>query len=184
MRFLVRNTSDGRIVIAENVERQEEIRELLVGGMQTALYGTLAIGLLAGAWLARRGQNRLDLIGEGLAQVARGRLDVRIALPGRVDDLTLLADRINATTGRLELAMDQMRIQSSNIAHDLRTPLARLRAQLETNLNDLTEKDSPVSADDLDAALAQIDHLSRNVRRFAATGPYRKWGRTGCLCAG
>ncbi|WP_299934708.1 HAMP domain-containing sensor histidine kinase [uncultured Pelagimonas sp.] len=159
-RFLVRNTPDGRIIVAENVERHEELREVLAGGMQVSLFGTLIIGMLSGLWLARREQHRLNVIGDGLAQVARGRLETRISLPGRPDDLSLLADRINATTARLELTMEQMRVQSSNIAHDLRTPLARLRAQVETNLIDLTEKNRAVRADELEAAIEQIDHIS------------------------
>ncbi|MBO6636708.1 MAG: hypothetical protein JJ920_01390 [Roseitalea sp.] len=62
----------------------------------------------------------------GLAKIAQGHLNTRIAPAGPEDDLSLLAKRINVTAERLEDAMAQMRVQSSNIAPDLRTPLARL----------------------------------------------------------
>jgi len=159
MRYLLRKTSHGRILLGENTERQDELRDILAGGMQVTLVASLLAALLAGLWMARRGQRRLGAINAGLAQVAQGRLSTRIALEGE-DDLSLLAGRIDATTARLEQAMTQMQVQASNIAHDLRTPLARLRAQIETSLTALIEKDRPVSSDDLGAALEQIDHIS------------------------
>ena len=159
-RYLIQTTPNGeKIIVSENAERQDELLDTLTGVMQVSLFGMLIAGLLAGLWLALRGQRRLDLISNGLAQVAQGHLTTRIELSGRDDDLSVLAERINATTERLEHSMQQMRVQSSNIAHDLRTPLARLRAGLETDLINLTENDQPVDADSLGAALEQIDKI-------------------------
>jgi signal transduction histidine kinase len=119
----------------------------------------LFIGIVTSIWFSLRAQKRLDLINEGLAKVANGHLDTQIKLPGRHDDLSLLAERINATTRRLSQSMQQMRVQSSNIAHDLRTPLARLRASLESSLDDLIKSGQPMTADTLGSALEQIDQL-------------------------
>ncbi|MEM1375397.1 MAG: ATP-binding protein [Pseudomonadota bacterium] len=159
MRYLLRTTAQGRILLGENTERQEELRDILAAGMQLSLVATLLVTSLAGLWMARRGQLRLNAISEGLVEVARGHLGTRIALDGR-DDLSLLADRINATTARLDDAMTQMRVQSSNIAHDLRTPLARLRAQIESSLIAATERNQPVSPDVLAEALEQVDQIT------------------------
>ena len=159
-RYLVQTGSNGaQIIISENAERQDELLETLTGGLQVSILGTLLAGALAGLWFAVRGQKRVDLISRGLSQIASGDLDTRITLPKPNDDLSLLSHRINQTTERLSYVMDQMRVQSSNIAHDLRTPLARLRAGIETSLIDLTDRDQPVDADALGAALEQIDHI-------------------------
>ncbi|MEL6691026.1 MAG: HAMP domain-containing sensor histidine kinase, partial [Pseudomonadota bacterium] len=158
-RYLVQSTPHGRIAVGENVERQEELLDILGGGMQSALLATLLLTTLAGVWLAINGQRRLRRINEGLAEVGRGRLDTRIALKGN-DDLSLLADRIDLTVSRLEQVMEQMRVQSSNIAHDLRTPLARLRAQIEANLNALADRGVAVSAEALEADLEQLDQVT------------------------
>lgn len=159
-RYLVRTTPQGQIRLGENTERQEELRDILAGGMQLTLLGTLLATGLAGLWLARRGQARVGQINAGLAKIAQGHLETRIVLEGPEDDLSLLAKRINGTAERLEDAMTQVRVQSSNIAHDLRTPLARLRAQLETSLLALAEEQRPVSEDELGEALEQIDHIT------------------------
>lgn len=159
MRYLLRTTAHGRLQLGENTELQEELQDLLAGGMTLSLVATLVVTTLAGLWMARRSQARLNTINTGLAAVARGDLTRRITLGGQ-DDLSLLADRINATTARLEDAMTQMRVQSSNIAHDLRTPLARLRAQIESSLIEATEGGQPISPDTLEAALAQIDRIT------------------------
>ncbi len=159
-RYLITRLASGEtLYISENAARQDEMLDTLRGGMQVSLLGMLIAGIAAGLLFGTRGQRRLDLISAGLAKVAQGQLGTRIALPGRADDLSTLADRINATTARLEQAMEQMRVQSSNIAHDLRTPLARLRAGIETSLVELTENNQPVDAETLGGALEQIDHI-------------------------
>ncbi|MEM9099909.1 MAG: HAMP domain-containing sensor histidine kinase [Pseudomonadota bacterium] len=159
MRYLSKYTPQGQVLIGENTERQDELRDILSAGMQLSLFASLIAAILAGLWMARRGQARLSKINVGLAMVAQGRLDTRITLDGN-DDLSLLAQRIDATTYRLEQAMTQMQVQASNIAHDLRTPLARLRASVESSLIALVENNRAVKADDLGAALEQIDQLS------------------------
>lgn len=159
-RYLAQTTPHGQIVLGENTERQEELLDMLAGGIQFTLLGKLIAAIIFGLWMARRAQTRLNVINEGLAKVAQGLLETRIRVSGPKDDLSLLVERINDTTGRLESAMTQMRVQSSNIAHDLRTPLARLRAQVETMLNTLIKYKRPVSTDDLGNALEQIDCIT------------------------
>ena len=159
VRYLVRITSHGRLQLGEDTERQEELRDILAGGMQISLLTTILLTGLTGFWIARHSQVRLDIISSGLAKVAQGDLSTRIALLGN-DDLSLLANRIDGTAARLETVVAQMRVQSSNIAHDLRTPLARLRAQLETSLLALIDRGQPVVENDLEDALEQIDRIT------------------------
>ncbi|MEM6902222.1 MAG: HAMP domain-containing sensor histidine kinase [Pseudomonadota bacterium] len=159
MRYLVQITDHGRIQLGENTERQEELRDILTAGMQVTLFTALITTILAGLWMARRAQARVNRISSGLGEIAQGNLGTRIKLSGD-DDLSQLAERINATTARLENAVTQMRVQSSNIAHDLRTPLARLRASLEISLIEATDQNRTVEPEVLTEALYQIDEIN------------------------
>ncbi|WP_223274954.1 HAMP domain-containing sensor histidine kinase [Tateyamaria sp. syn59] len=158
-RYLQQQTPQGIVLVGENTERYEEMRHIVSTGMQLSLVGSLLAAGIAAVLMAGQAQRRLNVITGGLADVAQGQLSKRISLEGK-DDLSMVAGRINLTTARLEQAMADMRVQSSNIAHDLRTPLARLRAEIETSLNALINKDRAVTEDDLGAALEQIDRIN------------------------
>ncbi len=97
-RFLAQTTPYGQIVLGENTERQEELRDILEGGIQLALLGTLASAIMFGLWVARRAQARFNIINQGLALIAQGNFKTRIKLNGPNDDLSILAERINDTT--------------------------------------------------------------------------------------
>lgn len=156
---LVKEAAGARLIAAENVERLEETTDIFLAGLQIALLTSLMATFVAGFLIARRNQNRLNRISSTLAKVSQGELDSRIQLSGPTDDLSLLADRIDETTSRLETTMTQMRVQTANIAHDLRTPLARLRALLENAYTTLAERQQPVASQTLSDALDQIDHI-------------------------
>ena len=93
-RYLVAETPRGRIAVGENVERQEELQDIMRGGMQAALLQRWQ--RLAGLWLAIGGA-RLRAINEGSR-----RSGAAVYPSGGNDDLSLLANGINLTTERLE----------------------------------------------------------------------------------
>lgn len=156
---LIHDAPGMRIVASENVERLEETTDILLSGLPIALLATVLATLVAGLWIARKNQTRLNKISAGLARVSQGELDSRINLSAPNDDLNFVASHIDTTTTRLESAMLQMRNQTANIAHDLRTPLARLRAVIEERHIALSEQNEPVSEAALKIALDQIDRI-------------------------
>ncbi|MBO9475729.1 HAMP domain-containing histidine kinase [Shimia sp. R10_1] len=158
-RFLVKDTPVGRLIVAENIERQDELFDVLATGLRIALLSSLSAVILTGLLIARRNQIRLDAISDGLTKVAQGDLTTRINLPDRHDDLSLMANWTDTTTARLQRSMEQIRVQSANIAHDLRTPLARLRAVIEHHHEALLNGATPVTPEALEDALAQVDRI-------------------------
>ena len=119
------------IMVAVPLEDSEQARELLAGIMWTTaalvIVATLTIGIGAGL-LAQR---RVLRINATLVQLATGDLRARTGQGRSKDDLDDIARQLDRTASELERLVAQTRNLSANIAHDLRTPLARLRAQLE-----------------------------------------------------
>ncbi|MFV1491977.1 HAMP domain-containing sensor histidine kinase [Phaeobacter sp. JH18-32] len=109
----------------------------------------LVIGLIFGI----RAQRRLNRIGAGFDRIADGNLDLRLAPRVIRDDIDELAARIDGATERLQASMRQMSDFSANIAHDLRTPLTRLRLHLDQ------AEDAEDQAAHREAAIAQMDDI-------------------------
>jgi signal transduction histidine kinase len=119
-----------------------------VGG--AALLLALGGGLLVGRSVVRRAAQ----MERALAEVEAGRLDTRLpARPGG-DEFDRLARRLNATLDRLQGTMAALRQVTDDIAHDLRTPLTRLRQRLES-----LSASTPEAAAGLEPALAECDRI-------------------------
>ena len=131
-RVLVAEDSQGSpILIAVPFDDSEEALELLAGVLwataSVVIVSALAIGLGAGT-LAQR---RLARIEGTLSDLAAGDLTARTGNSRSKDDLDDIAQQLDTTAVELERLVSQTRHLSASIAHDLRTPLARLQARLE-----------------------------------------------------
>jgi signal transduction histidine kinase len=150
-RVLISRDKEGEpVLIAVPLDASEDALELLGNALWSTagvvLVLVLVIGLAAGFLV----QRRLARITGVLDRLATGDLEARIGVARSSDDLDDLAGQIDRTAQELERLVAQTRNLSASIAHDLRTPLARLRAQLES-LPDGEERG---------AALEEAEHLS------------------------
>lgn len=130
--LVARDSENTPILIAVPVEDSEDALELLGGVLWSTagivLVFVLAIGLVAGLLSQRRFQR----IKATLDDLAAGDLQARTGLSQSSDDLGDVALQLDATASELERLVAQTRNLSASLAHDLRTPLARLHARLET----------------------------------------------------
>jgi signal transduction histidine kinase len=92
---------------------------------------SLALGVAGGLVVARYVARRLDGIALTVEQVAAGEVSARVAGAGGGDAFDRLALRLNAMLERLEASMAELRVVSDSLAHDLRSPLTRLRTKAE-----------------------------------------------------
>lgn len=124
----------GRLLVGRDVKQRLALRELVADAV---LYGSgLAVLLagLGGVLVRRLLQSRLAPVAETATAIGQGDLSHRVPLSGTDDDFDRLAETLNAMLDRIGVLMDGVREVSNAIAHDLRTPLARLRGRLEESL--------------------------------------------------
>ena len=131
-RVQITEDKDGTpILVALPIEDSEDALNLLSGILWTTAALVLAIALLIGVTAGLLAQRRLVRINGALGRLANGELTARTGVETSSDDLDDLARQLDVTASELERLVTQTRHLSASIAHDLRTPLARLRAQLE-----------------------------------------------------
>ncbi len=123
-----------RVLIGHDLEDRERLARILGGALFTSLFWLLAIGALGSLLVARRVLKRVDAMSEKAASLAQGDLEGRLPLSGAGDELDRLAQNLNAMLDRIARLMAGMKEVSDNIAHDLRTPLTRLRNNAEAAL--------------------------------------------------
>ena len=117
----------------------------------------LILGFAGGALIARQSLLRVNRINSAARNVLEGDLTQRLPERGSGDELDRLAGTFNTMMERIEGLVKNLRDVTDNIAHDLRTPLHRLRSGLEAAL--LDAHDSAKQQDALDRAIAEADQL-------------------------
>lgn len=167
-RVMVTEDSRGTpILIAVPLDDSEEALELLAEVLWTTAFVVVAVALAIGLGAGFLAQRRLARINDTLARLATGDLVARTGTARSRDDLDDIARQLDTTAAELERLVAQTRNLSASLAHDLRTPLARLRARLEM----LPEGEERAAALDEAARLSDIfDTIMRVARIEAAHG--------------
>ena len=150
-------TDIGWVIAARDEAWIAESGEILVQttGWSLSIAMLLSIGLAL--VIARRNELRINRMDRVLDDVGAGRMDLRIGDGGN-DDLAKLAARVDQTLDRLEAGIDSIRQVSTDVAHDLRAPLARLRMRLEPQA--LSPRVPEETRHEIGSALLDIDAIS------------------------
>jgi signal transduction histidine kinase len=146
-----------RLLVGHDLEEGESLRRILGGALLTSLFWLIVIGTLGGLWVARRVLNRVDAINANARAIVAGDLSGRLPLAGTGDELDRLVQNFNAMLERISILMAGLKEVSDNIAHDLKTPLTRLRGGVEQALR--TAKSPEEYRGALEKALEESDRL-------------------------
>jgi signal transduction histidine kinase len=148
---------------AEVREEHEELLESLTEAFIWAA-GLSVVLAIAGGWLTSTAfLRRVERINRTAGRIIDGRLSERIDVRGSGDELDRLAERLNVMLDRVQALVESLRQVSSDIAHDLRTPLTRLRQSLESGHTEraLAECDQILATFSALLRIAQIEAGTR-----------------------
>lgn len=151
-----------RLLVGSLSDDRQLLRDRYLEALIWSLLATSAIGLLFGFWYSRRGLAFLDAASAAGDRFKAGHLDERLPVTGRGDEYDRLAATLNHGFAEIERLVDSLRTATDALAHDLKTPLTRIRARVE--LAALQGTSSDMSDDlrhDLDALLRTIDDTLR-----------------------
>lgn len=123
--------SNGMLLVGRSDREVRQAKLILVQSLGWGLLATAALGIGAGVYLSGRAQRRIDNIANTLTAVASGNLDRRVSASDAADDLDQVAQKINAMLGQLQRLIQNVNQSSTDIAHDLKKPIGRLRERLE-----------------------------------------------------
>ncbi|WP_053157937.1 sensor histidine kinase [Pseudomonas protegens] len=157
------HTRDGRwLVLVRDNGSLFAVTRIILHALLWGISLTIIPGAAGWHLLRRRPLRRIRQIQASAEAIVAGDLTRRLPLSDRRDELDMLAAIVNAMLERIERLMHEVKGVCDNIAHDLRTPLTRLRAQLY-RLQQQAEEGSP-QAQQMDQLLAEADTLMARFR--------------------
>jgi signal transduction histidine kinase len=148
-----------RVLVGRDLQEPEKFRVLVRQALMVAL-GVMGLGALI-IWFAigRNALKRIDRMSDASTRIMAGDLSQRLPMSGSGDEFDRLSESLNAMLGRIEKLNEGLRQVSDNIAHDLKTPLTRLRNKAEAALSHNTSIDGYRTS--LDEVIAESDQLIR-----------------------
>jgi signal transduction histidine kinase len=168
------------LFVGRSTAEMTETRARILYAFGWIVLGATITAVVVGVYLATRMMQRVDTIARTCNGIIAGRWDERIPLNGRGDEWDRLGGAINEMLNRIAGLLDNLRQVSSDVAHDLRTPLTRMRNRLEdARARGVGSGESAViseAIDDADQLLSMFEALLRisqveagtRMRTFAA----------------
>lgn len=156
VRAVARTLPGGRLlVIARSMEPIEELRRVVLRALLLGVPPAIALALAAGVFLSLRALARVREVHETVERIMRGDLHERLPLPGGGDDFDRLAGSVNRMLDEIARLLDEIKGVGNDIAHDLKTPLSRVRAGLERSRDAAGSREALLGA--IDRAIISLD---------------------------
>jgi len=162
------------LTVGVSYDDTNRLRSITLTSFGWATAVVLVIGLGGAAVLASRTRRRIAQLSEAMQSVGAGELSRRLPLSPRQDDIDALAAEVNVALAQLQASVDAMKQVTTDIAHDLKTPLNRLHLLLEATHDTAAGASRPMIATALDEvrmitgtfdALLRISQIEAGARR-------------------
>src|SRR5713226_7538869 len=161
-----------RLLVGRDISDATAFRERIKATLLWSGLVALGIGLAGGTVMSRNMLRRVEQVNRTAERVIAGNLSDRVPRRGTHDEFDQLAANLNGMLDQIERLMSGMREVTDNVAHDLKTPLARLRARLELAL--LGPDDPCARSDAIRAAIDEADRLLATPRQRARNDDPRR----------
>lgn len=145
----------GSLTVAMELAPQRALRHTTALLLLAGLGATLLGGIVGGALLTRAIRSRLKAMNATAQGIISGDMQLRMPVPQPEDEFGQLAGKLNAMLDRNSALIENLRQVSSGIAHDLRTPLAKVRQRLE-RMTSFVPEDDPLR-EEVEHSIAEID---------------------------
>src|SRR6201996_4422757 len=149
--------ADFMLLVAQDVHDRYLTERMFTTTLPWTVLLILVLGIMGGALLSRTMLRRLDTINRTSGDIIKGDLTRRVPLNGSGDEFDVLAENLNRMLDRIERLMKGLREVTDSVAHDLRTPLNRLRNRLEESVARLNA--SGAQSSEIERAIAETDQL-------------------------
>jgi signal transduction histidine kinase len=160
---VARRLANGDImVLTRDVAVVESLRDTVLRALGLGLVPAFGLLLAIGLLLGRRALARVKTVHRTIERIMRGDLHERLPVASTHDDIDSLARSVNRMLDELERLLHEVKGVGDNIAHELRTPLARARARLERGRN--TADSLATLRQSVDHAIADLDQAVALVR--------------------
>jgi signal transduction histidine kinase len=127
------------LFVGWSTHQLHEMEEMVVGSFAWGLAASIALALLGGVVMSSRLMRKIELVGETSRNIIEGDLARRVPVTNAGDEFDNLAGSINTMLDRIQALMKDLSQVTTDIAHDMRTPLTRLRQRLELALRPSVE---------------------------------------------
>lgn len=155
------------LVVARNYSDMILFERIILNVLLRSMMVTIFLGAIGGAVVAGRSARDADIINRAMESIMQGDLSERIDIQDSRGGFRSLAITFNRMLDRIQALMEGMRQVSDNIAHDLRTPLTRLRNHL-ASLQGMVAAPGPVSGDAQNTVQALLDEADGLLATFNA----------------
>ena len=123
-----------RMLVGRDLGERREFSEIIARSLAWAVALMIGLALFSWFFVSRRVLKRIDSVSATSRRIMSGDLTGRLEVTGTGDEFDRLADSLNAMLERIEALLHGLKDVSDNIAHDLKTPLTRLRNRVEAAL--------------------------------------------------
>lgn len=152
-----------RLLVGRDLDEREHLLDIVFSALRWLIGLLVVLGLAGGLFVTRRVLRRVDAMTGTTQTIMAGDLGGRLPIAGTGDEIDRLAGNLNAMLERIEVLMRGLKEVSDNIAHDLKTPLTRLRNRAEEALRSAKNE-----GDYREALEATIDESDGLIRTFNA----------------